>query len=204
MQPVIEDYDVADIKKMIDDLSYENCKIILTAKSILDNEDLIEKLGEPLSEIKKEEWMSAKYRLYTKPVDPKEAFSREEWDEAVSQLKKPTKNHFVPENVDTIVPKEQRQQKNESPKRIKIDERKKIDLFHLLDRVHLKPRTSINIILRLRQPEPRRDPDTGRPTTYLATPRDHAMFRVLKGCLKSVITEKVGYEAQLASIAYTF
>ena len=30
------------------------------------------------------------------------------------------------------------------------------------------------------------------------------MFRVLKSCLKSVITETIGYEAQLANINYKF
>ena len=30
------------------------------------------------------------------------------------------------------------------------------------------------------------------------------MFRVLKSCLKSVVTETIGYEAQLAEINYKF
>ena len=45
---------------------------------------------------------------------------------------------------------------------------------------------------------------TGRPVTYLKDPMDHVLFRVMKGCLKAVFTEKYGYDAQLAHINYRF
>ena len=43
-------------------------------------------MGEPLSEIKKEEWTGAKYRLYSKPDDPKTAFADGDWTATVAEL----------------------------------------------------------------------------------------------------------------------
>ena len=61
---VVEDYDIKDLHRMLNDLSYENCKIVLMGNNILEREELDEQLGNPLSKIKKEKWMSVKYRVY--------------------------------------------------------------------------------------------------------------------------------------------
>ena len=58
-------------------------------------------------------------------------------------------------------------------------------------------------MLRLRQPSERKS-RTGKQVTYLETARDQVMFRVLKGCLKAVVTESIGYEASVADIHYKF
>ena len=68
----------------------------------------------------------------------------------MSRIHKPNKNKFVPESIETIVKPEERLPKNLKPNRINIDYSHKIVLYHLLDRVYLKPRTSIDIVLRLR------------------------------------------------------
>ena len=121
-------------------------------------------------------------------------------------MHRPTKNRFVPENLDTLVPSEQRQTKNVKPKRIRISDDKdggRIDLYHLVDSVHLKPMTQVDVVLRLRQPS-KRERKSGKLHTYLETAKDHVMFRVLKSCLKSVITKEMGYEASLAEIHFKF
>ena len=137
---MLEKYDLDDVRSMIGDMNYENCKILLVGKNILENEEIAEQLGDPISEVKKEKWMSVKYRLYEKPVNPRSACADEEWNATVAEMTKPSKNRFVPEKMGTIVKEQDKKQKNEHPKRIKVgDERKKIDLFYLLDQVHLKP-----------------------------------------------------------------
>ena len=65
-------------------------------------------------------------------------------------MKKPGKNRFMPENTDTIVKNEERQQNNGRPKLNQFYGGNKIDLYYLLDKVYLKPRTSIDIILRIK------------------------------------------------------
>ena len=125
----------------------------------------------------------------------------DEWEQALSQLQKPTKNRFVPENLDTIVKPADRQKRNAQPKHIQIASG--IELYHLLDAVHLKPVTQIDIMLQLRQPTGRLT-QAGKLFTYLETARDHVMFRVLKSCLKNEVTEKIGYEASLAEIHFKF
>ena len=92
------------------------------------------------------------------------------------------------------------------PKRIQIDDKKNckgIELYHLVDSVHLKPLTQVDLVLRLRQPRGRLT-ENGKQLTYLKTARDQIMFRVLKSCLKSVVTETIGYEASVAGICYKF
>ena len=75
--PVIEKYDIKDVCRMLNDFSYENCKILLTGKGILENEEIGKQLGDPISEIKKEHWIHSKYRIYKKPANPREACDNE-------------------------------------------------------------------------------------------------------------------------------
>jgi len=75
-------------------------------------------------------------------------------------------------------------------------------LYHLTDHVYLKPKTSIDIVLRIKQPENRHTPE-GKSLSYLQTPKDFALFKVMKDCFRSELTKDVGYEAQLAHVTYS-
>ena len=60
-------------------------------------------------------------------------------------MQRPGKNRFAPENVETIVKPENRKKNNGFPKRINLDDmqnaNQRIQLYHLVDAVHLKPMT---------------------------------------------------------------
>ena len=75
-------------------------------------------------------------------------------------------------------------------------------LYHLTDHVYLKPKTSIDIVLRIKQPENRYTPE-GKSLCYLQTAKDFALFKVMKDCFRSELTKDVGYEAQLAHVTYS-
>ena len=64
--PVVEEYDVEDIRKYLGEFSYEKCKIVMMGKDILSNKELLEKAGEPTSGLKKEKWTLAKYKNFEK------------------------------------------------------------------------------------------------------------------------------------------
>ena len=113
---------------------------------ILSNKELLEQAGEPLCEIKKEKWTSTKYKNFEKSPDFKSVYAerQDEWEQACDQMTKPTKNRFVPENLETITNIQHRKKLNRNPKRIRFDNEKddkRIDLYHLVDEVHLKPMT---------------------------------------------------------------
>ena len=71
---------------------------------ILSNKELLEQAGTPLCEVKKEKWTSTKYKNFEKSPDFKSVYAerQDEWEQACDQMTKPTKNRFVPENLDTI------------------------------------------------------------------------------------------------------
>ena len=158
--PVVEDYDVEDIRKYLGEFSYEKCKIVMMGKDILSNKELLEKAGKPTSGLMKEKWTLTKYKNFEKTSNSSSVYAdrQEEWEEVCSLMHRPTKNRFVPENLETLVPSELRQTKNVKPKRIRISDDKdggRIDLYHLVDSVHLKPMTQVDVVLRLRQPSKR-------------------------------------------------
>ena len=47
---------------------------MLAGNEILENEDINNQLGEPLSEIKKEKWIRTKYKIFQKPKRPEDVF----------------------------------------------------------------------------------------------------------------------------------
>ena len=42
----------------------------------------------------------------------------------------------------------------------------------------------------------------GKPRTYLETPEDFALFKVMRNCLMETVTNRVGYEAELANVSF--
>ena len=61
----------------------------------------------------------------------------------------------MPENVTTLTKSDDVQSKNEAPKKIPLSgaeefkDGEKCHLFHVVDRVHIKPITVVNILLRM-------------------------------------------------------
>ena len=151
--------------------------------------------------MKQDPFFNARYIMYQKPADPKEAFTEEEWNETVSLLYPPKKNKYVPENVETITKPDEKVSVNNSPELVEIDP--KFHLYHSIDKVYLKPLTVVNIMFRVRQPAKRfREQGMLKTVCYLKTPKDFALFRVMKDCLKQTITKRIGYEANLAEVDY--
>ena len=106
----------------------------------------------------------------------------------------------MPEDITTIVKTEDRLARNEVPKEIKLADG--MYLYHQLDQVYLKPKTIIDILLRVKQPDNRYTKD-GKAVSFLRTPADFTLFKVMKDCLESTITGKVGFEAKLANCTYS-
>ena len=75
-------------------------------------------------------------------------------------------------------------------------------LYYLLDEAHHKPVTSVNIILRLRQPENNSITNVPKPVNCFQTPNDVAMWAIVEDCFESTMLKLVGYEASLANIDY--
>ena len=65
--------------------------------------------------------------------------------------------------------------------------------------MYLKPKTVINVLFRIRQPA-QRETVAGKAVSYLQTPRDFALFRVMQDCFRAKVTKEVGYLAQLAHV----
>ena len=107
-------------------------------------------------------------------------------------LNEPQPNKFVPNNFEIVVPESKRKLRNDEPKETKIDEG--LFLYHLLDYVHFKPITHLDILLRIKQPENRYN-NNQKPKCFLETPKDFALFKVMCDCLDSTVNAKVGYEA---------
>ena len=66
------------------------------------------------------------------------------------------------------------------------------------------PRSVVNILLRIRDPQVRHHYENQKPLTYLKTPEDFALFKVMTNCLKRTIMKKVGQEIQIAQINFEF
>ena len=190
---------MADISKFVAELTYESCKVALYGNDLLTREDI--SMMRPLSEVKKEVKFSSKYRMHEKPSSEelKAEFESEDWDAAIKMLQEPKANPFVPEDISTIVNPKKRERKNADPNAFEIA--KGVNLYHQLDHVYLKPKTIIDIFLRIKQPE-KRSTDEGKSVCFLKTPADFALYSVLEDCVDSAITAKVGYEAQLANCTY--
>ena len=58
------------------------------------------------------------------------------------------------------------------------------------------------MILRIRQPHERFN-EKNRPNTFISSPKDFALFRVMKDCLKQKVIKEMGYEAALAHMKYS-
>ena len=73
-------------------------------------------------------------------------------------------------------------------------------LYHLVDKVYLKPRTVLNVLFRIALP----DSEPGKkPKSWLQSPEDFASYDVLIGCINQRITQKIGFEAGLAQIDHS-
>ena len=84
---VIDEVDVEEVKALLSELTYEKVKLVLLGNGIL-------KMPELLSQqvVKKkfqEPHFKTSYRRHKKPENPKDAFSAEEWQHAISLIKKP-------------------------------------------------------------------------------------------------------------------
>ena len=103
-------------------------------------------------------------------------------------IHKPAKNRFVPEQTKTLVSQEAQEKRNAKPKEIALTEDGRMHLFHSLDHVYLKPWTFLDIMLRIRQPKKRYN-EHGKPTCFLETPKDFALFNVMRNCLEGTVTK---------------
>ena len=139
--------------------------------------------------------------MYAKPANPREFFTEEEWSTAIAMLAKPKKNTFVPDDTSTLVSTEDQQQKNDKPTEIQLTDDDSVLLYHLVDHVYLKPKSFLDVLLRIRQPEERYN-SAGKPVCFLETPKDYALFKVMTTCLEDKVTLLVGYEAELADMTY--
>jgi len=89
---VIENIDIEYIKHIFKEFSYENCKVLLNGNDLLSKRNNLVKT-EPISEMLTEEYFHTKYRRYTKPTNPLNAFEKmEEWGSLVGRMKQPKKN----------------------------------------------------------------------------------------------------------------
>ena len=79
--PVIDEYDIKDIRKYLKQFSYENCKIVMMGKGLLSNKELLEIAGEPTTGLKREHWMKTKYKNFLKSPDSRSVYEgrQEEW-----------------------------------------------------------------------------------------------------------------------------
>ena len=64
---LIKTIDADDLREYAALLTYDKAKIIMAGKEILSNNEVIQSLGAPLSEIKKDHWFRSSHRLYRKP-----------------------------------------------------------------------------------------------------------------------------------------
>ena len=112
--------------------------------------DMCAKFGKELSGIKKDPYFNAKYKLYQRPPNPSKSLTPEEWKEVHKMITRPGKNKYVPENVD-IVYKGEKKCINECPTMYNFGE--EYTLYHSIDKVYLKPQTTVDILLRIRQPK---------------------------------------------------
>ena len=174
--PIISEINVADIRSILSEFTYEKCKVTLIGNGILTRKDVV--LPKSLKANSTEPRFGAKYRLHTKPILPKEN---------TRELKRPEKNKFIPDKTSVIVSKADIKLKNDEPALVSTYQSGAVQLYHVLDHVYLKSQSSIVITLRI-----------GNKGRFLRTPEELATFRVAKHCLKETISKRVGYEASLA------
>ena len=105
-------------------------------------------------------------------------------------ISKPENNRFATDNIKPIVSEKDRAVNNEHPEIVQFDSGKVV-LYHTLDHVYLKPITSVSILFRIKQPTVRHNTQ-GKPRTFLETPEDFAMFRVMQDCLKEAMKREFG------------
>ena len=59
-------------------------------------------------------------------------------------------------------------------------------------------------MMRIRQPKVRTRESDSKPINYLETEEDFALFAVMKDCLESTVNKRIGYEAKLANVEFSF
>ena len=209
------------MRYFLKEFTYEKAKIAMYCQGMLSKEDIAfpepakytdgPEKGQPKPEYR-EKYFRTTFKLFEKPSMETimQEFNDGEWQEIVGKLKPPKANRFIPRNVASYV-KERKlkdkngkdMQKNEPPGcGIKLDENKKVTLYFTQDQIYLKPNAVIAIILRIKQPHNRFN-EHERPNTFLESPKDFALFRVMKDCLKQTVINKIGYEAMLAHMKYS-
>ena len=90
--------------------------------------------------------------LCVKPTNEEIIAAVQNWDKSVAMLAKPKTNKYVPTNTNILGGKP-RLELNRNPDTIELgNKKKKVILYHCLDQVWLKPKTCIDIIMRIKQP----------------------------------------------------
>ena len=69
--------------------TFDAAKVVLCGKDILTRDDIIQKLGEPLTEVKKDYWFKTSYRIYSKPTNLHEYITAAKMQEAIANLHMP-------------------------------------------------------------------------------------------------------------------
>ena len=151
-EAVIDSIDTEDIRDLLAQFTLDKCKLVLMAPGLLTEQCNVE-LPKAISVQKVEEWFLTKYQLFKKPSASELAasFDEDERKSSIGLFTKPAKNEFVPQDF-TIIAKE-RKTHNETPKLITLQDKEECKiahrLYHLTDHMYLKPKTVIDIILRI-------------------------------------------------------
>ena len=99
---------------------------------MLQGSDLLKTINNNTKELSGEEkcpHFATKFKLYEKPQNPREHFTDEEWETAVSKFQKLKKNKFVPEETSTIASSaDDSVDRNTIPKKIEFKENEIQDL----------------------------------------------------------------------------
>ena len=86
---IIPEIDIADIKQLVNEYSYDKCKISCLSNLMATNQDFVQ--ADSLSPMIKEYHFGTKYRRFLKPPlqSLKSQFASNEWQKAIEMLQKP-------------------------------------------------------------------------------------------------------------------
>ena len=120
-EPVIGEIDIADVRKMLDEISYEKTKIVVNGNDLVKKTELINL--EPISDPLREPYFGTKYQVYRRPEldEIRQRFDDNEWNDAIAMFRPPPKNRFIPDVPEgiAILAKEE-WKKNGEPEEIKL------------------------------------------------------------------------------------
>ena len=169
-------------------MTFDKCKVGLIGPDILSQSEIQASLGKILSEIKREQWFKATYRIHQKPhlqkSDPKIIKKIEQQQ----LLKLPAPNEFICRIPTPLVPPEESREKNLPPTRIQSFLNNRVNLFHSVDHSFRKCVSYIDIILKMNQPKAK----DNMPQCFMQKPSDFANLDVLIEALYATITPLFG------------